>query len=857
LQREIKNFQEQSEAHKLAFQQLENKSKQQLEDREEKCQKLEGKVTDILVSKQENEQNFQAAQKVAQEKFNTEITLRDQKIEKLQTKINEFEKQIKDQEQSKHLGLAEKEQNYEERLKTKDAEIKRLEEELENTQKAQRDIKEKLENDLRQKDEKSKQELAAKDTLLIEYKNTIKSNKTKLDQLEQQHQQQIKELKEQLSAKENAMSKQTEELELSKKDGSATKQLIETKQAQSDIGVDEQLTSYEEELKKKSEIIAKLEAEIKTLKQMEGVFKEEKEKLKIESSQLQLNESEKDKLLRDKDKEKATLEKRITQLELEAKEYKEKEEKNRKEIATLQSGLDQAQVSHRLQLDKAKQELEETKRMLGRDLAKKEEEIAGKDEEMTIIDEEINKLKKQLNKKKETEGEADRAFDELKEKYQTLLKDYQDLDMQYEGYKTTSEQRESAKLKPTMETLDKTKTQLAESETRYTAEINSLNQKLAAYKAEIEQREALEKMIYGINPVDGGLVFADYLIKLGCFEEDIVTHKMQHQFLQRSLVAIERSYLRQDGDALGTSNWFAWTSKLFDRLTDYIPKIAKQSPHLSTNIASNGLYIPFRTTEELDDKDKWPHYEDPIVQFFCTLHSHIIAIYSLLAKSITRQLVDARYDVALLGQSALVLNIKKSDKEKLTTRQQRLSVDMGDQKSKEVRQSMIKVTSILDNHYQILTQSKVPTTEINQLFAQVFYGLNVFLFNRLLKDRELCKAATGYAIKMAVSQLEEWASHKHPNLLPTIRPQFEHLIEASNVLVIDKGILLSESIIKELFAKLDILQINHLVQSFKPDEYAPEEVPQNVIQAVAAFAAKSSSHNAELLDPNKFADIYN
>eukprot|EP01121_Diplochlamys_sp_Union-15-3_P020770 TRINITY_DN8193_c0_g1_i1.p1 TRINITY_DN8193_c0_g1~~TRINITY_DN8193_c0_g1_i1.p1 ORF type:complete len:113 (-),score=15.03 TRINITY_DN8193_c0_g1_i1:36-374(-) len=110
---------------------------------------------------------------------------------------------------------------------------------------------------------------------------------------------------------------------------------------------------------------------------------------------------------------------------------------------------------------------------------------------------------------------------------------------------------------------------------------------------------------------------------------------------------------------------------------------------------------------------------------------------------------------------------------------------------------------------------------------------------------------------MAISQLEEWASTKHSTLLPNIRLQFEYLTEIANVLVIDKSILLSESLVTELFTKLNAVQINQLVQCFEPDEYAPEEVYSLIKQTVSGYAEKSPESSLVTLDPNHFVLVSN
>eukprot|EP01121_Diplochlamys_sp_Union-15-3_P000185 TRINITY_DN10176_c0_g1_i2.p1 TRINITY_DN10176_c0_g1~~TRINITY_DN10176_c0_g1_i2.p1 ORF type:complete len:170 (+),score=28.10 TRINITY_DN10176_c0_g1_i2:265-774(+) len=162
--------------------------------------------------------------------------------------------------------------------------------------------------------------------------------------------------------------------------------------------------------------------------------------------------------------------------------------------------------------------------------------------------------------------------------------------------------------------------------------------------------------------------------------------------------------------------------------------------------------------------------------------------------------------------------------------------------------------SKLSSYYEHFEKIDLPQIVINLLYAQIFYFINASLFNHIIEKAELCKAATGFAIKMTISQLEEWASKQHDILLPLIRGQFDYITEAANVLVIDKSIFLSEEVVASIFVKLNPVQIKHILASFSPDEYASgerAEVSDAVVQALDGHVFKSADKTL-LLNPNNF-----
>lgn len=70
--------------------------------------------------------------------------------------------------------------------------------------------------------------------------------------------------------------------------------------------------------------------------------------------------------------------------------------------------------------------------------------------------------------------------------------------------------------------------------------------------------------------------------------------------------------------------------------------------------------------------------------------------------------------------------------------------------------------------------------------------------------------------KVSLQRYEEGAGYADP------RSQHLHFMtEVANLLIMDKSMVAEEKSRKEIFQKLNIVQISHIVKSFKTDEYRP------------------------------------
>ena len=136
---------------------------------------------------------------------------------------------------------------------------------------------------------------------------------------------------------------------------------------------------------------------------------------------------------------------------------------------------------------------------------------------------------------------------------------------------------------------------------------------------------------------------------------------------------------------------------------------------------------------------------------------------------------------------------------------------------KQKANNRVKLTKVMNAAYRRLEAHHNNKTVIAQLFAQVFYFMANSVLNKFLTTPDLCRASRAYAVKVAYSHMEIWASEKS-DLINHMRNQFDILLEACNVLVIDKSIFAAEDIIPTVFLKLNAKQIKQLLVSFQPDE---------------------------------------
>lgn len=140
------------------------------------------------------------------------------------------------------------------------------------------------------------------------------------------------------------------------------------------------------------------------------------------------------------------------------------------------------------------------------------------------------------------------------------------------------------------------------------------------------------------------------------------------------------------------------------------------------------------------------------------------------------------------------------------------------------------------NHIQeSLAVIKPCSSRVQEAFLdQLFAFIDAQLFNCLMKKTILFKCNSGFQIKMLLSKIESVCSKtlKQLNLNVALSQYViesisetdstsDHLgfiKEAANLLVMDKSIMGDEETRKQIFTKLNILQISYIMKYFEPDE---------------------------------------
>lgn len=184
------------------------------------------------------------------------------------------------------------------------------------------------------------------------------------------------------------------------------------------------------------------------------------------------------------------------------------------------------------------------------------------------------------------------------------------------------------------------------------------------------------------------------------------------------------------------------------------------------------------------------------------------------------------------------------------------------------RADVTDVLSTMSEALQRCTDNFVPKTLCLQIFSQLSWWINAVLFNKLMSNASLCiiitcnnihfqgNCGTGFQIRMSLSQIEDFLA-KIPFLTQsrycyTFTPHvtvdstfLAHINQASNLLVMDKSILLDKASASDAFGALSETQLAYLVQSFKPDSVSPAPISEKVLEEVAKY----NNTGSLLLDP--------
>jgi myosin heavy subunit len=148
----------------------------------------------------------------------------------------------------------------------------------------------------------------------------------------------------------------------------------------------------------------------------------------------------------------------------------------------------------------------------------------------------------------------------------------------------------------------------------------------------------------------------------------------------------------------------------------------------------------------------------------------------------------------------------------------------------------------LNTTLKTLKNANLYDSIINQFFYQLFYFMDCIVFNELMEHTERLSSTThGFEIALAVSTLLEW-SDRHVSGLP--RDQlFQHVLQAANVMVMDKSLLTDKETLTSVWPALNPSQIYRLISFFSSDPTASDAVPNgNILLSLYSFFVLSNCY---------------
>jgi len=205
-----------------------------------------------------------------------------------------------------------------------------------------------------------------------------------------------------------------------------------------------------------------------------------------------------------------------------------------------------------------------------------------------------------------------------------------------------------------------------------------------------------------------------------------------------------------------------------------------------------------------------------ISNFDAGLGRLLSSVYQLLVRSFYKQVTP------LLAPAILSSRLHKGDENIETF---------------SILASFLTVLELLQAHH-------IPESIIGQLFSQLYYYVDAVLFNELCERRDLCSANNGLKIKLELSKLEDW-TQKSPILHKASRKELSHIIEAANLLSVEKSFLLQNEFREQICPSLNILQVKTLIQLFTP-ENPQQAVPARTIEKLNELYARQQSQGIEL-----------
>lgn len=488
------------------------------------------------------------------------------------------------------------------------------------------------------------------------------------------------------------------------------------------------------------------------------------------------------------------------------KDELKKKEKENEEISSSKKELEKNQKKLKKELNSLKQENDdkdklitqlkldinqlEEQRGLATTLSELQQKAVSLESELKAVNKElveekqlsISKQKENLSKEKELQEKFVSLTLELENKSKALV-EYQ---KRMENLKENEEKAQPAGNEEEEEKLTKIKIQ------RQEKEIETLKKKISLLQRENQELKLIQSSIFGelgyeegTNRPTGVAPLVESLNSWNVFDP------FNSELLSTILEAIRKSFTRSSFDNEILTYWLSFILHLYQLLKPSVPSSAELDE------------TPLQR-EVLTDDEEAKRGMKPVTKFFYELCSIAADVYSLLLINLYSQL-----DGIIPEQ---MINPKS-----------RFRIDFG---------------QIVLETLHILRKRSIPEKVINLFIDQVFYFTDVQCFNYIL-SQETLTCGKGFEIKMSLSQVEK-GFKKDKHLHSVMNDRMNHTKEAVNLLVMDKYIVGDEKMLQEIFSHLNPNQIKYLLEHFTPDDFAPDPVPDEVIDKLDGMLEKKN-----------------
>jgi len=349
---------------------------------------------------------------------------------------------------------------------------------------------------------------------------------------------------------------------------------------------------------------------------------------------------------------------------------------------------------------------------------------------------------------------------------------------------------------------------------RQEKEVEALKKRAASLQREVDERKLIESTIYAGEaeydeeksmPANISIIVSS-LVSWSVFDPP------NEELLSNIIGSIKTSFRKSVYDSEMLAYWLSLTTGLFQTLKTEVPE----------ELDEDSLAV-------LLEKSSDSSSLDPVPKFFLDLLSVAFDIYSVLLINLYSQLDHIL--VPSILETAEHTGPKTPDKKKSNS----ISHDYA---------------NILGDIQKLLRKNHILEPVQKHFIRQLFYFIDAQVFNALLKKPELYTAGSGFQIKMSISQVETVMGKVDKQLQSMAHQELNHIREVANLLVMDKSIVSDDATAAQIFSHINVAQIRHILEKFKPDDVAPDVVSPTVKRALDDAIKKNPSlKDAIQLDP--------